>query len=172
MDETSGSTTRILSSFLLRSGTLALTWMILTEGNTSSLGFGIPIVVIAGLASIPLAPPRATGFRVVGVPSYAMYFLTKSIAGGFDVARRALSPAMPIDPDFIEYPLHLTGTAPRVVFLNTISLLPGTLSARLVGDSLQVHALDVTTSVQADLHELEAIVGALFGQHVPGGERA
>jgi multicomponent Na+:H+ antiporter subunit E len=79
---------------------------------------------------------------------------------------------MPIDPGFVDYPLHLTGSAPRVLFANTISLLPGTLSARLVGDTLQVHALDATTSVQTDLHELETRVGALFGQRIPGGEQA
>ncbi|MDY0340126.1 MAG: Na+/H+ antiporter subunit E [Coriobacteriia bacterium] len=171
MDETTGSARRILSSFLLRSSALALTWMILTEGDLSSLRLGVPIVVIAGLVSIPLAPPQATGFRVIGVLPYATYFVKNSIAGGFDVARRALSPAMPIDPGFVDYRLHLTGTAPRVIFANTISLLPGTLSARLIGDSLQVHALDVTTSVEADLHELETIVGTLFGQRIPGGER-
>lgn len=172
MGETSASARRILPPLLLRTAILTFTWWILTGGVLSSLWFGVPVAILAGLVSLALAPPRPMGLRIVGILPYAAYFVTKSVAGGVDVARRALAPSMPIDPALIEYEINLTGSAPRVIFANTISLLPGTLSARFVGDTLQVHALDATLSVQTDLRELESKVGALFGQRISRDERS
>lgn len=171
MAETSAGAARSLPSLLLRTAALILMWWILTDGDLSSLYFGVPIAIVAGLVSLSLAPPHPMGLRIAGVLPYAAYFAIKSVAGGIDVARRALAPSMPIDPAFVEYRIGLTGSVPRVLFANTISLLPGTLSARVVEGTLQVHALDVTTAVHADLRELEDRVGALFGQHVRRDER-
>ncbi|MBN2839738.1 MAG: Na+/H+ antiporter subunit E [Coriobacteriia bacterium] len=157
---------RILPSLLVRAGALAFTWWVLTGGDRASLGFGIPVSLAAAVLSLPLAPPRSTGLRLAGVPPFGVYFITRSIAGGMDVARRALAPSMPIDPALVEYHISLTGTAPRVIFANTISLLPGTLSARIDGDALLVHALDGSGSIPTELRELESKVGALFGQRI------
>ena len=172
MCDTPGAQNGVLPSFLLRSGALALAWWILAAGDTASLSVGMPVALAASALSLRLAPPRPTGFRITGVPAYAWYFLSQSVIGGLDVARRALSPSMPIDPALVEYRVSLNGAAARVIFANTISLLPGTLSARIVGDALQVHALDASPSVQAGLLDLETRVGALFGERVAGGERA
>lgn len=162
---------RVLPSFVLRSGVLALTWVILAGGDAGSLALGVPVAMVAAFVSVLLSPPRPSGFRLAGVFPYAVYFVTQSVIGGFDVARRALSPAMPIDPALIEYPLRLAGAAPRMIFANTISLLPGTLSARYIDGTLQVHALDATASVEAELRVLEAKVTALFGEHLTEGGR-
>ncbi|MHB1135978.1 MAG: Na+/H+ antiporter subunit E [Coriobacteriia bacterium] len=172
MGETTAGAGRMIPSLLLRTAALVLTWWILTGGDLSSLSFGVPVAIVASLISLPLAPPHHMRLRLAGVLPYAVYFITKSVAGGVDVARRALTPSMPIDPALVEYHISLTGSAPRVVFANTISLLPGTLTARFVDDTLQVHALDATTSVHAALRELEIRVGALYGQSIPRDEHA
>ena len=172
MGETPGTRRSVLPSFLLRSGALTLTWWILTAGDTTSLALGVPVALIASGLSLKLAPPRSPGFRIAGVPRYAWYFISQSVLGGLDVARRALSPSMPINPALVEYRVSLSSAAARVIFANTISLLPGTLSARIVGDALQVHALDASPSVQTGLRDLETRVGALFGERIAGGERA
>jgi multicomponent Na+:H+ antiporter subunit E len=51
-----------------------------------------------------------------------------------------------------------------LVFIDSISLLPGTLSADLRGDLVTVHALDVRTDVVEGLATLERRVAALFGE--------
>lgn len=166
MGETRRSSARLLPSLLIRTGVLVLTWWILSGGDRTSLMLGLPISFLASVLSVLLAPPHPTGLRLAGVLPYAGYFVFRSIAGGLDVARRALSPSMPIDPALIHYRVSLTGTAPRVVFANTVSLLPGTLSARIDGESLQVHALDASPSIHADLRSIEVRVAALYGQRL------
>jgi len=46
--------------------------------------------------------------------------------------------------------------------LSTISLLPGTLSAGIEGDLIDVHAIDVNDDPMADLQRLEQRVAGLF----------
>ena len=53
------------------------------------------------------------------------------LKGGVYVAWRAFDPRMPITPELIEYPLRLPPGLPRVILVNMVSLLPGTLSAEL-----------------------------------------
>ena len=67
----------------------------------------------------------ATVGRVEPIP-FAGYFLRESLRGGWDVARRALSPALPMSPALVRFLLRLPPGSARWLFCNTISLLPGT----------------------------------------------
>ncbi len=86
-----------------------------------------------------------------------------SLLGGADVAWRAFHPGLPIAPDLIEYPLRLPPGLPRVFMANTVSLLPGTLSASLDRSVLKVHVLDSRRGVLAELEAVEQSVARMFG---------
>jgi multicomponent Na+:H+ antiporter subunit E len=92
----------------------------------------------------------------------------RSLLGGVDVARRALHPDLPIAPGLIEYPLRLPPGLPQVFMANTVSLLPGTLSAALDRSVLTVHVLDRRTGFLADLKTVEQSVARLFGASLEG----
>lgn len=51
----------------------------------------------------------------------------------------------------------------RLIMVNVVSLLPGTLSADIEGDVLVLHALDTTTDVIAETRNAEQRVSALYG---------
>jgi multicomponent Na+:H+ antiporter subunit E len=69
---------------------------------------------------------------------------------------------MPITPELIEYPLRLPPGLQRVILVNTVSLLPGTLSAELGGQVLKVHVLDSLGDFLVELQALEQRVGCMF----------
>ena len=50
----------------------------------------------------------------------------------------------------------------RVILVNTVSLLPSTLSAELGGQVLKVHTLDSLGDFLAELEALEQRVGCMF----------
>jgi len=50
-----------------------------------------------------------------------------------------------------------------VLFANSVSLAPGTLSARVEEEGLTVHVLDLSQPTCARLAALETRVGAIFG---------
>ena len=61
--------------------------------------------------------------------------------GNVDVAKRILDPKLPIDPTMIELKPSQRSDLGRVIYANSITLTPGTVTTSLSGDSLEVHAL-------------------------------
>lgn len=139
-----------------------LLWWVLTGGDRHSWLIGGLAVGLALLVSITIPAPQTTlRFSPVGLLRFIPYFLVQSIRGGSDVARRAFSPRLPLDPALIHYSLQLPPGGARIFLLNTVSLLPGTLSADLIDDTLTVHLLDQQRDPQ--LQQLEQQVADLFG---------
>lgn len=153
------------SSIMISRGILfTLVWWILVDGALASWWIGLPAVVLAVITSIALFPPVHLVWYEV--PRFAAFFLKHSLLGGVDVARRAFHPGVPIDPDLIEYPQRLTPGLSRVFMLNTVNLLPGTLSAVLDCGVLKVHAPDRRKAFEVELQAVEHSVAWMFGIHL------
>lgn len=142
----------------------AIIWLILVGPDTASWIIGVPFVVAATLASLRLSEPRGRNLSLSSLAEFSPYFLVESLRGGLDVAGRVLLPRLRVQPGNQDYRVSLRDPTARLVFIDSISLLPGTLSADLRGDLLTVHALDIRTDVVADLAALERRVAALFGE--------
>jgi multicomponent Na+:H+ antiporter subunit E len=150
-----------VARFGFRIALFALLWWILTEGAIHSWRVGVPVVVFAALASVRLLP--RVHWSLSGILYFIPFFLWHSLRGGVDVARRALHPRLPISPGLIEYRWQLPTGLPRVFMANTVSLLPGTLSAELGEEFLHVHVLDRSGAFASELMVIEARVARLFG---------
>ncbi|MBN2847654.1 MAG: Na+/H+ antiporter subunit E [Coriobacteriia bacterium] len=161
------STRERLRHLFWRTVGLTLVWVVITEAAVSSFAVGIPLALLGAALSVIVQPRSLSAVYVPGVMRYLAFFAIQSLLGGVDVARRALSPSMPLDPACVRYPLRIAGDGPRVVFANTISLLPGTLSARFLGDVIEVHVLDNHARVLDDLARVEERVAGLFGTNLP-----
>lgn len=146
---------------------LLFLWMALD--GLENLGFGLLFAVLGAAAGARWAPGQVYPWRPQRLFGFMVYFARASFQGGLDVAVRALHPALPITPCLREYPLRLPPGLPRTVFVGVVSLLPGTLSARLdvARARLTVHAL--TPAAHDDLDELEGRVARLFS--LPDRER-
>ncbi len=155
------------SRFILRLGGCLLLWWVLTGGRPSSWIIGIPTIALTlwVMSLSPQSPPWHISFD--GLVRFIPYFLLQSVRGGIDVARRAYSPSLPLDPQIIDFPLSLPPGRSQIFFLNSVSLLPGTLSADLVGTTLKVHVLDHKADPQ--LERLETHVARLFKCPLRGG---
>lgn len=157
---------------ILRRGLLfAVVWWILVEGEPASWLIGVPAVLLAAAASVALlSPVTLVWYKLF---RFVPFFIIRSLLGGADVAWRAFHPSMPIGPYLIEYPVQLPSGLPCVFMANTVSLLPGTLSAELASNCLKVHVLNGRKDVVSELETLEQRVAALFGSSLPasrGGE--
>jgi len=144
-----------------RAVVFTLMWWIFTDGVIDSWQVGVPVVLLATLVSVALLP-RVT-WSLSGIARFAPFFLWQSLRGGADVAWRAFHPGMPIVPDLVEYPLQLSSGLPRVFMADTVSLLPGTLSAELGENSLTVHVLDKRKDFLSELEAVEYSVARMFG---------
>lgn len=148
------------SAVVSRALLFSLLWWALTDGMVGAWWIGAPAVAGAVIISVMLVPPSGLVWREV--MGFIPFFLWHSLRGGVDVAWRAFHPRMPISPELIEYPLRLPPGLPRVILVNTVSLLPGTLSAELAGRVLKVHVLDNPGDLPDELEALEQRVGCMF----------
>ena len=155
------SVTILLWRYGLRALLFALIWWILTEGAMNSWVIGVPFIFFATLVSIVLLPSYS--WSLIGIVRFIPFFLWHSLCAGADVAKRALHPRLPISPNMYDYRWRLPPGMPRVIMANTVSLLPGTLSAELDEDYLRVHLLDQEGSFASDLMMIETRVANVFG---------
>jgi len=153
----------LLSGGAVRFAALALLWVALTEGDLATWWLGSLAVVAATLASLVLLPPAGHPWSPVGAVRFAGFFFRQSVVGGVDVALRALKPGLDLDPALVEYETRLPEGEAQVLFANTISLLPGTLSVEIEGRTLLVHTLDATPDIRDELRRTEEVVARLFG---------
>lgn len=73
--------------------------------------------------------------------TYLPWILSQIIIANLDVAKRALDPRMPIEPDFITFDSVLKTDLSRTTLANSITLTPGTVTVDIDGDEFLVHAI-------------------------------
>jgi multicomponent Na+:H+ antiporter subunit E len=164
-----GSTERV-SGIAWRTLLLAVLWWLITQGRTDAWLVGLPAVVLAALASVALGNDRRSGFSPVALPAFLMLFLRDSVRGGLDVAWRTLGPKLRVAPGFRRHRLRLDHPAARVLLVNCIGLLPGTLAADLDGDHVELHLLDTGVDPAPQLRQLEQAIARLFGAPLEPGD--
>ena len=151
-------------SIILTAVCFAALWWLLTEGNTMSWMAGIPAVALATLAWSLAVPSTPVVWHEIF--RFLPFFFVRSVLGGLDVTWRTLHPRKPLAPDLIRYPLRLPNEVSRVMLINSISLLPGTLSAELGQDYVVVHVLDKHKDYNAEFAALEEHIARLTGQQI------
>lgn len=150
-------------AILLRGAALALVWWVLAEGRADSWGVGVVSVAAALAASLYLVPPGSHRLSPAGLLGFAGFFLVQSFKGGIQVAARAFRPRMELAPALVEVPVTLPEGLARVLLVNTLNLLPGTVSVRLDGDLLHLHVLDARWPVAGEVRETEAHIACMLG---------
>ncbi|MCD6090395.1 MAG: Na+/H+ antiporter subunit E [Bacteroidales bacterium] len=90
-------------------------------------------------------------------------FLWELIKANFDVARRVLSPSLPINPGIVEVKTKLKSKIGRVILANSITLTPGTFTLELEDDSLFIHWIDVQSD---DVEESTRLIVEKFEKYL------
>mgnify|MGYP006289521823 CR=1 FL=1 len=85
--------------------------------------------------------PRAFIYTLI----YLVVFLYELIKSNLDVARRVISPSLPINPGIVEVKTKLKSKMGRLILANSITLTPGTLTIDIKEDTLYIHWIDVKT---------------------------
>jgi multicomponent Na+:H+ antiporter subunit E len=70
---------------------------------------------------------------------YLLEFTVALIIANLDLARRVLTPSLPIRPEIVEIETGLQSDLGRLLLANTITLTPGTLSVEYHDNRLSVH---------------------------------
>ncbi len=124
---------------------LAVLWLLLSGHYTFFL-------LSLGATSIILVLTIALRMDVVDHEGHPVHLTFKAllywpwlgwqiVKANIDVARRILDPALPISPTVFKVKASQRSAVGKVLYANSITLTPGTISMRLEGDEIEVHAL-------------------------------
>ena len=80
------------------------------------------------------------------------------MVAGFDVARRALAPSLPLNTGFVSCPLDFPPGLARNTFATITSLLPGTVPSGEDNGTLVYHCLDTAQPVVEQLWQEERLL--------------
>lgn len=153
----------MIRSFFLRTLLFAGLWWILAEGRLDGWLLGSVAVAAASWTSIKLLPPGKQPVRLSGLIGFLRFFLWNSLRGGMQVAGMALRGRAALQPGIVELPVMLPPGGARILLINALGLMPGTLSVDLDDTSLRLHVLDERLPVVAEARALEAVISGLFG---------
>ncbi len=153
----------MIQSILLRGLLFAVLWWILAEGRLDGGLLGSVAVAAATWTSIKLQPPGRQSVRLVGLIGFFRFFLWHSLRGGMQVAGMALRGRAALQPGIIELQVALPPGAARILLVNVLGLMPGTLGVDLDDANLRLHVLDDSQPVVAETRALEASIAGLFG---------
>lgn len=181
---TSGRPPRRFLAFAVRGCVFLGFWFVLIGVPTLRNGLGdfaqriAPDLVVGLIASIMAAwmsvtilPPRSRAQAPIAFARLAERWLSQSACAGIDVARRAFSPAISLQPGQISFPSRLSDPTDRAIFTAMTSLVPGTLP--IVGNSgnregtILYHCLDTSAPVVASLTKDEVLLTAALGVESP-----
>lgn len=163
MVQTSSNKKTFFLSLLRRLLLATFIWWLITEGQVASWIIGAPAVLLSVAFSFYLKPAQTLRVSLPGLLAFWWYFSRQSLVAGVDVARRILSPDMPLLPGEVRVTINLPEGAPRWLLAMTLSLLPGTLSIRYSQNQLLLHCLDISQSVESDVFIAQRKVAAVFG---------
>lgn len=160
---------------------LLATWLLLSELTTSALiglathgdAHGHELMLLFTVLSVGAVLWIALRMRIVddeGVPlsihtlravAYVPWLLWEVVKANIDVARRVYT--MDIAPEMITYEAVQQTAVGRVLFANSITLTPGTVSVRMYDTEVMVHALHHEAATEVESGTMNRKVAALEG---------
>ena len=75
------------------------------------------------------------------LPRFWIFLSREVVLANLDVVRRILTPGKSFSPQLRQLPLPLKTAVGQVIYANSITLTPGTVTVQLNTDSIRVHAL-------------------------------
>jgi len=94
---------------------------------------------------------------------YLTWLMWQIVLAAWHVSCVVLRRDMKLNPKFITHKTILRPDEARVIFANSITLTPGTITADLAGDTLVIHQLDDNSAGGIISHDMEKEIEKIYG---------
>ena len=132
---------------------LFVTWLLLSgHYGPLILAFGVFSCIVTALITWRMGLNDDEGNPIHlwwRVPIYWTWLFWEIVKANIDVAKRIINPRLPISPTLITLKTSQATEFGQVIYANSITLTPGTVSLRIDKDTIEVHAL--SEELAADL---------------------
>ena len=146
-------------------------WLLLVGSiDRNEMVAGVLVAAASAVLTLGRAPIlngiRLTPTAPLSFLAYLGSLLVALLRANLDMARRVLSPALPIRPAMVRITTSLRSDLGRLVLANSITLTPGTLSVDIDGDTLLVHWIDCPPGT--DIAAATQTIAGDFERHLRG----
>jgi multicomponent Na+:H+ antiporter subunit E len=145
---------------------LWLTWSGIYDSGMI-LGFGLVSCLLVTWICLQMDavdganPGYGLGLRIF---SYIPWLIWEILKSNLHVAKVVLSPSLPIRPRLVRVKATQRTDLGRVIYANSITLTPGTITLDVRGDDFLVHALTEVTAAGVEEGGMDRKVSWLEGQ--------
>lgn len=142
-------------------------WLLLSGYFTPMLlGFGVIscglVFVFADRMGVSDREALPWG-QLRAIITYWPWLIMEIVKSNVDVVKRILDPDLPISPTVMRYKTSHQTDMGRVIYANSVTLTPGTVTLRLDGDEVVVHVLARELAVDLAGSEMDRRTRALEG---------
>ena len=102
--------------------------------------------------------------------SYFCWLFIEIIKANIAVVRAVMSPSLEVSPTMTKIPTQQNSDIGRVMFANSITLTPGTVSVSMEDDHILVHALLSEMSAPEDFTDMGKRSAWATGEYIDEGE--
>lgn len=146
-------------------------WLLLVGNlNPDEIIVGAIVSLLAALLSIGRTSIfnalRFTPLFPLYLLQYLLIFFKALVVANLDMARRVVSPSLPINPGMIRVNTGLTSDLGKLLLANSITLTPGTLSVDIENDQIIVHWIDCPDDIE--IEEATRKIAGSFEKSIKG----
>jgi multicomponent Na+:H+ antiporter subunit E len=126
--------------------TLTVLWLLLSGHYTPlMLSLGLLSIILVTLICLRMniivyEQPEIL-LQVIKYIPYTFWLVIEILKSNIDVIKRILNPKLPISPRWVTIQSSQNSDFSKVVYANSITLTPGTISMDVDGNNIDVHAL-------------------------------
>jgi len=144
---------------LARGAAFFLFWIVMMPSTKpGDLAIGALSAIAATWVSLRFMPASAGCLNFGALAALLPHFIWETVCAGIDVASRALSPRLQLNPGFVRCPLGFPAGFARNTFATITSLIPGTVPSGEDDGVLVYHCLDTTQPVVEQLWQEERLL--------------
>lgn len=141
---------------------LMLFWLMMS-GDFSvlnlALGLASSLLVVAISSRMDVVDHESQPFHLTPrLPMYWGWLTPRVIKSNLDVTRRIWTPGKSISPNLVALKLSQETALGKVIYANSITLTPGTVTMNVEGDVILVHALSRADSETLQRGEMDCRV--------------
>jgi len=152
----------------LKTLALFMFWVLLSASfEWDHLGLGLILSFFVAWINSDHSPVVQTLGLWLRFLLYLPWLFYKIIQSSLHLSKLILHPALPIDPHLISLRSELRNRAAIVLFGNSITLTPGTITAEVDRNNLIVHAMDKALSEDFEGKEMESKIADIFKDEAP-----
>ena len=148
-----------------------LAWLLLagqmsTEELLAGAVVALAVTLVSGHHLAIYSGVRFSPQGVVHIAGFLFVFLRSLVYANIDMARRVLSPSLPIRPEIVTVETQLQSSLGKLLLTNAITLTPGTLAVDVEDNQVKVHWVYCPAGLDAAARTTAIVSG--FERHLCG----